>query len=418
VGALLVFLPFGKFAKPQLSLLAALGLLFSAFIYNEQTPFPGTAAVIPVLATALLILSSQKWPPILDGVAQARIIQWLGEISYPLYLWHWPVLVIPSIYWARSLTSVEKVLLLIGTVVLADLTHRFIEEPFRYRKWSSALTFKVSFVSTVALVLAGTAIFSTYSNTINITGTNSDGGKYSLDEIKAKWDNYADGCHLILGQTVSPNCEYGDVTSTRTIVLYGDSHASHWLPALDLIGHENQIKIVSLTKSACPSAEVIKEVDGQYKVAECQAFRDSSIARIASIRPLAVIATGSQPASEPYSNKDGLAWWLKGESVLYQRIHSLTKYPIYISDTPMRTVEVPDCLAAALGAICDIAKKVNPKVADGFLGIDPTPWLCDTSCPALIDGVVTYRDHSHLTIAMSKHLAPNLLAALKRIGAL
>ena len=413
-GALLVFLPFDKFAKPQLALAGGIGLLFATLRFNEQTPFPGTAAIAPVLATTLLILSSQKWPPLFNGVGKSRIVQWLGEISYPLYLWHWPVLVIPSIYWARPLSLIEKFLLLSLTVLLADLTHRFVEEPLRYKRWNNQLTFRVTIVSTLSLVLAGAAIFSSYSNTITI----ADGGKYSLDEIKAKWNNYADGCHLKLGQTVSPICEYGDLTSTRTIVLYGDSHASHWLPALDLIGRENQLKIVSLTKSACPSAEVIKEVDGQYQIAECQAFRDASIARIATIKPLAVIATGSQAATEPNSNKDGLSWWLKGESILYQRIKSLTQYPIYISDTPMRKVEVPDCLAAALGPICDGATKVNPRVAEGLIGINPTPWLCERTCPALIDGIVTYRDHSHLTIAMSKHLAPNLITALKRIGVL
>ena len=103
---------------------------------------------------------------------------------------------------------------------------------------------------------------------------------------------------------------------------------------------------------------------------------------------------------------------------MYERIKSLTEYPIYISDTPMRKVDVPDCLAANLGTICDAATTVNPTVAKGLIGIDPTPWLCGQTCPALIDGIVTYRDHSHLTIAMSKHLAPNLLTALKRIGVL
>lgn len=413
-GALLVFVSFKRFARPQWALVGGIGLIYSCVSYDERTPFPGTAALIPVFATALLLLSSQKWPPLLDRVGNLRLTQWLGAISYPLYLWHWPVLVIPSIYWARPLGTTETVLYLFLTVVLAQATHRYIEEPLRYRKWSNTRTFKASIATTLALVLSGTAIFFTYSNTISV----KDGTKYSLDEIEAKWNNYADGCHLKLGETVSPTCEYGDLTSSRSIVLYGDSHASHWLPALDLIGRQNKIKIVSLTKSACPSAEVIKEVDGQYKVDECQKFRDLSIARIARIKPLAVIATGMQPQYAPNSRVDALGWWLKGESVLFKRVKAHTEYPIYISDTPLRKVSLPDCLVAQRGAICDEATKVNPKVADGLIGINPTPWLCERSCPGLIDGIVTYRDHSHLTIAMSRHLAPNLLAELKRIGLL
>jgi hypothetical protein len=190
------------------------------------------------------------------------------------------------------------------------------------------------------------------------------------------------------------------------------------LPALDLIGRKNNIKIISLTKSGCPSAEVIKEVDGQYSIEDCQGFRDASIARIEKIQPLAVIATGLQPPYEPYSTKDGVAWWIKGEEVLYDRLKSLTDFTIYLTDTPFRRINVPDCLAAGKGEICDDAIKVNPMVAKGLIAIDPTPWLCDRTCPAVIDGIVTYRDHSHLTNAMSEHLAPNLFAALKRIGVL
>lgn len=413
-GSLLVFLPLAKFAKPQLALAGGIGLLFATLRFNEQTPFPGTAAIVPVLATSLLILSSQKWPPLFNGLGNSKVAQWLGEISYPLYLWHWPVLVIPSIYWARALTFIETILLLLSTALLADLTHRFVEQPLRYKKWSDPKTFKITVASTASLILAGTAIFFSYSNTITI----SEGGKYSLDEITAKSVNYTDGCHLKLGQTVSPLCEYGDLTSLRTIVIYGDSHAAHWLPALELIGRQNKIKIVSLTKSACPAAEVIKEVDGQYSIDDCQGFRDAAIARIASIKPMAVIATGLQPIYEPYSKRDGLAWWLKGEEILFNRIKSLTEFPIYLTDTPLRTISVPDCLAAGRGAICDQAREVSPEVAQGLIAINPTPWLCDRTCPAVIDGIVTYRDHSHLTNAMSRHLASDLLASLKRIGAL
>jgi peptidoglycan/LPS O-acetylase OafA/YrhL len=413
-GSLLVFLPLSKFGKPQFALMASIAIVFAAIKFDDQTAFPGTAAIIPVVATSFLILSAQKWPPVMNVIGNNKFTQWLGEISYPLYLWHWPVLVIPSIFWARPLSLIEKILLLLLTLFLSDLTNRFVERPLRYVRWNTQRIFKVTAGATTALVITGTAIFFSYSNTITI----SDGGKYSLDEIVAKSVNFEDGCNLNLGERIAPLCEYGDTNSGQTLVLYGDSHAAHWLPAFDLIGRKNNIKIVSLTKSACPAAEVIKEVDGQYSIEDCQGFRDASIARIEKIKPLAVIDTGLQPPYEPYSTNDGLAWWLKGEEVLYNRLKSLTDFPIYLTDTPFRTINVPDCLAAGRGEICNEATKINPKVAKGFESINPTPWLCDRTCPAVIDGIVTYRDHSHLTNAMSEHLAPKLFASLKRIGVL
>jgi hypothetical protein len=238
----------------------------------------------------------------------------------------------------------------------------------------------------------------------------------SLDDVRSKPKINEDGCHIHIRQTISPRCEYGDLTSDQTIVLYGDSHAAQWFPALDLIGKKRGIKIVSLTKSACPSAEVIKELSSQYDVKDCQAFRDSSVARINKIKPLAVILTGMQPFTAPYSDESARSWWLAGESTVFNRIKSATKFPIYLTDTPLPQIDIPDCLVAGRGAKCDTSRPVAAEVAPGLIPINPTPWLCTDTCPAIVDGIIAYRDKSHLTVEMSKHLARELEIALVRLG--
>jgi hypothetical protein len=267
-------------------------------------------------------------------------------------------------------------------------------------------------IATTLSVALGLTTYSQYSNDITI----ANGTKYSLDEIRSKPINNNDGCHIHIRQTVSPKCEYGDLTSDRTIVLYGDSHAAQWLPALDLIGKKRGIKIVSLTKSACPSAEVVKELSSQYDVKDCQAFRDSSVARINKITPLAVILTGMQPFTAPYSDVSARSWWLAGESKVFNRIKSATKFPIYLTDTPLPQIDIPDCLVAGRGAACDTARPIAAEVAPGLIPINPTPWLCTDICPAIVDGIIAYRDKSHLTVEMSKHLSRELENALLRLG--
>ena len=307
---------------------------------------------------------------------------------------------------------IERIALLSATLVIAGATHRFIEEPLRYRSWNTRRTLIYAGATTLVSVSLGTAIYLSYSNSITISGA----GSYSIDEIRSKPKNNDDGCHIHVRQTVSPLCEYGDTTSNKTIVLYGDSHAAQWLPALDIVGKNRGFKIVSLTKSSCPSAEVIKELSSQYIVADCQEFRDKTIARIAKIRPVAVIMTGMQPSKKPYSNEDALSWWLQGEAKALARIQGSTQFPIYLSDTPLPHRDIPDCLVAGLGSLCDGSTPVNSQVAPGLIGINPTPWLCSDTCPAMIDGIVVYRDQSHLTVAMSEHLAPKLESELARIG--
>ena len=389
-------------------------MLIGAFIFDDATAFPGTAALLPAFAIAILLAIVKQRPVVLQQLSSPRIVQWLGEISYPLYLWHWPVLVLPTVYLDRSLNLFERALLLALTALLADLTHRFVEEPFRYIEWNPRKTLKFSSSITAVAVLLGGLIYNSHSDEI----TFQDGTRYSLTDIRMKPKNNLDGCHIHVGKTVSPKCEYGDVSSKETIVLYGDSHAAQWLPALDIIGRENGIKVVSLTKSACPATEVIKELSSQYRVKDCQDFRDNSIARIRALKPLAVIMTGMQPFTAPYSEEDARPWWLEGEAIAYSRIKDFVQYPIYLNDTPLPQVNVPDCLSAGKGISCDGAKPVPTQVAKGLIPINPTPWLCDRSCKAVVDGVVAYRDKSHISVAMSEHLATKLEQALNEIGVL
>jgi len=411
-GALLVFLPELKKFRPVVALFSFVAICIATLIFDRTTPFPGIAALAPVVATVLLLASRSKWPPLINVIAQSRVTQWLGAISYPLYLWHWPVLVIPAIYLGEELTLLQTLLLLASTILLAGLTHRYIETPMREVKLSDRKVFTFAAIATSASILIGGLTYIQHSNSIAI----DNGFTVSLADVRSKPKINEDGCHIHIRQTVSPRCEYGDLTSDETIVLYGDSHAAQWFPALDLIGKKRGIKIVSLTKSACPSAEVIKELSSQYDVKDCQAFRDSSVARINRIKPLAVILTGMQPFTAPYSDESARSWWLAGESTVFNRIKSATKFPIYLTDTPLPQIDIPDCLVANRGAKCDTSRPVAAEVAPGLIPINPTPWLCTDKCPAVVDGIVAYRDKSHLTVEMSAHLSVQLENALLRLG--
>lgn len=415
-GALLLFVTIEKrarvFAKPQWGFLSILAIGISCLIFNEGTAFPGISALLPVIATALLILSRDKWPPVMNSLSNLSLVQWLGKISYPLYLWHWPVLVIPKIYLSRDLQLLEIAGAFVVILLLADLTNRFIEEPLRYKEIAPLSVFKVTTMATILSVLLGLGITFSYNGNFK----SASGISFNIDEVRKKPIIVDDGCNLKLGSFVSPLCEYGDLTSNQKIFLYGDSHAAQWMPALDQIGKKYGFKLVSLTKSACPAAEVVKEILSQYQVEDCQAFRDSSIKRIEREKPLAVIMTGMQPFTAPYSKVSSRNWWLAGEAKLLSRIKRHTSFPIYLTDTPLPRFDVPNCLASKEILDCDTARPISAEVAPGLIPINPTPWLCKDKCDAVIGGVIAYRDHSHISVAMSEYLAPSLAQELIRIG--
>ena len=412
LGALLVLLPPIK-TKKLVGLLGFIFIIVSAFIFDETTAFPGVNAVLPVLGTVMLISTINSWPPFLNDVANSRMFQWLGEISYPLYLWHWPLLVLPSTYFARPLAIYERILAIIATIILADLTHRFIEEPFRKHKTEPTLVFKRSGVITLVSVLIGTAIIFSSSDKIDVSGIN---GAVSLAQIKARPLVYDDGCHANYAQTKSDECIYADTKSDKTMVLYGDSHAAQWFPALMEIASRSGYRLISLTKSACPSVDTVRLDQGGFKMSRCKQWRINTIKRIQEINPDVLIMSSFQYFAQPPRFTDREQWWNDGQRKLLAEVKNISPHLIYITDTPHPLRDIPACLANYSISKCNTTQRSEDLSISGFNVINPNSWLCSRVCPAVKDGVVAYRDASHISVDIAIALIPRLTQALREQG--
>jgi peptidoglycan/LPS O-acetylase OafA/YrhL len=412
LGALLVLLPPIK-TKKLVGLLGFIFVIASAFIFNETTAFPGLNAVLPVLGTVMLIATINSWPPFLNDVANSRLFQWLGEISYPLYLWHWPLLVLPSTYFARPLAVYERIIAIFATIVLADLTHRFIEEPFRKKKILPTIVFKQSAAITLVSVLIGTTIIFTSSDRINVSGIN---GAVSLAQIKARPLVYEDGCHANYAETKSDACEYAELDSQKTMVLYGDSHAAQWFPALAEIASRSGYKLVSLTKSACPSVDVVRSDQGAFKMSRCKKWREDSIQRIMKMKPDVLVMSSFQYFAQPRQFQDRDKWWDDGQRKLLAQVKNASPNLIYLTDTPHPARDIPACLTNNSISECNKTERSKNLSISGFEVIDPNSWLCSRTCPAVKDGVVAYRDASHISVDIAIALIPRLTQALRDQG--
>ncbi len=412
VGALLLYIPARiKFSQNYLWIALAL-FIYGTFIFRDSTPFPGTAALVPVFATAISMAAVHSWPKVLNRVGTHRVIQWLGEISYPLYLWHWPLLVIPAVYLGRGLHIYEKLICVLATLIFADLTHRFIEEPLRHAQLPAKTVIRGGVIATAISLSMGLAINSSHSDVVTL----ADGSKYSLAEIMKKPLVYDDGCHVNNGETSSPDCTYGLRGAKRKIVLFGDSHAAQWFPTLEKLAEEKGFELISLTKSACPGPAVTKVDTGEYKNKDCFAWREYAFNRIKKINPDAVLVSGFQHFEVPSQYSSRESWWREGEVKTYKSLQGSSQHIIYISDTPHPNRDIPSCIAAGNLDRCNGSERSTPIFSPGYQKINPTSWLCDRNCPGVIDGLVTYRDSSHLSVAMARALSPQLEAALTQLG--
>ena len=109
--------------------LGMIGLLAAAWFFTDATPFPGYAALLPVTATAAIIVAGDtgRADPS-DLVFRLRPVQWIGDVSYSIYLWHWPLVVFAPYVLGHNLKTPELVALVLLCIALAGLSRRYVED--------------------------------------------------------------------------------------------------------------------------------------------------------------------------------------------------------------------------------------------------------------------------------------------------
>jgi hypothetical protein len=239
------------------------------------------------------------------------------------------------------------------------------------------------------------------------------------------------GCHLSRVGLRSKPCIYGDTTSPTTVVLFGDSHAAYWFPALDQISYQQHWRLVDLTKDGCPAAEVNIAAwfrhGGPYP--ECTDWRSSAMAQIAAIHPALVIISEARylevPEARPLAGVPtghGGAW-LDGLGAIFQFLNRAAGHVVFISDVPTPGEAPPQCVAKHVSDVraCDTGlaaatRLPDVKSAEHALAdrdqvdwIDPTPWFCaTTTCPAIVGNLLLYRNVAHMEPAWSRFISPVL----------
>ena len=424
----------GALAWAGLAAVAVAGVALTA-----EMPYPGLAALLPTAgAVALLYGGAAPSGPV--RLLAAAPLRFLGKISYSLYLWHWPLLVLPLMFLERALTGVEVVASVAAAIGVSWLSWRFVEQPFRYGDRSrratswSAIRVGVAGILSVALFTQGLAA-ALPSSAVAVQPTPSPSGSPVASDgpitlpadltpslASARDDEErlrGDGCLAFERVTTPPNCVYGVKGSAITIALVGDSHASHWFPAIEAIALERGWRLLTFVKVSCSFTTLVQRnlaLKREYR--ECTAFNEATVARLNQIKPALTIIVNRRtfrPIEENITS--ALAGAALGEMVA--RIPGATAILV---DTPDPGRDVPACLSkhpsdirACLFTQDDadnreigIAERVAADVSGARL-IDLTANICtEWPCSPISGSVLIYRDEDHMTETFSRSLAAPL----------
>jgi peptidoglycan/LPS O-acetylase OafA/YrhL len=426
--------------------LGIVAVLTAGAVFSISTAFPGTAALLPVLGTGALLLAGagyHRW-----GVSSALRVSWLraiGRISYAWYLWHWPFLVIGAVVFGSRLDLWQSVALVGLSWVPAYLTYRFVENPIRAKNARTAVgpfsTRRGAAVLgasvTGAAIAAGLMLTSWPSSSepsLSLAQEGSESvadlrtdpaaptsGKLTPTIADARDDipkSYPDGCHLQVLDTVSGPCEYGDPSGARRVILWGDSHAAQWLPALHKVGVGEGWVVVNRAKSSCPlggsSAVLDKPFNRAYT--ECKDWLATVQVEIAASPPDLVIVSGYQPTLPADDGAGQPEVWSQAMAADLAMLSQTGTSVIVLGDTPYMGIDVPTCLAKAgtQNQACSKPRAdVQPNSADRIAAnIAEVPYLnmsdsiCGADlCEAIRFGRVVWRDQHHLTASYAAALS-------------
>jgi peptidoglycan/LPS O-acetylase OafA/YrhL len=450
-------------------------VVVSAFLYTEETAFPGYAALLPVLGSAAIIAGGTSAP---RGGAVSILGTWpfqqIGKYSYSWYLWHWPVLMIVPHMLDTEPNIPLDLGLAAGSLVLAIGSYHLVENPSRNQAWVkskarrglavglalscfAALIAQAGITKPPQLAKGAPAV-----DTTRVVAA-SAGPEAELRRIIAasvgvgelpvnitpkvegarrdKPDYYAVNCHLEYLETSAPGpCVFGDPAGKRTVYLFGDSHAAHWFPAMDAIAKQRGWQLMVRTKSACHAASVRTFSTALKRdYTECPVWRAQVLAEIKQAKPYLVVVSSSGNDGNPLLDAAGNRLeapaatvdplWATGWDTTFRAIKGARTTMVQIRDTPWPGHDAPECVAehsrrisrCVVPAADSIALPDRQVLVDrtartnGVRVVDPVPWFCTADvCPAVVGNVLVWRDDDHITTKYASMLVPLLSARLPK----
>ena len=431
-------------------------ILVSVLVYHDGLPFPGFIAAVPVLGTLMVIWAgspSVRWSA--TWLASRAPVQFLGDISYSLYLWHWPLIIVMPFIIGHDIGWRTKIAIFSVALLLAWLTKIIVEDPVRSRGFFAARGPAVTFagmVVAVAIVAAGTTggyayvqrqVDATAAEAKEIAngdvscfgaaGFDTDCVDPRLDGVlvpepvplEDRSDAFLDGC---VGNDQTSElipCSYGSTEADATVVaLVGDSHAAMWLPAIEQIATSKNWRIELFVKNGCAyTAAKLEKDNPRYEV--CEEWKDKVDVAIADLDDLSIMFTSYRSNILKESEKKVAKGFEERWQPIVDRdvkLYAIADIPqmdadgVLCVDTNQESGDYSSCDVArdvAFEDVTDAQKTAAKAVGATYLSLNP--YLCSSeTCFMVIGHVMVYYDRFHVTATYARTVGPYLQKAMSK----
>jgi peptidoglycan/LPS O-acetylase OafA/YrhL len=445
----------------------ALLIVASDFHFTASTLFPGWIAIIPVIGTlAVLVVSIVGAPGVLHKIVSFRPITWTGDISYSLYLWHWPIIVFAPVIFGKLIPLRVSLPLLALAFALAWLTKILVEDPIRLGKLARVRPLYSYAVGAALVILSVVISLVPYQNfqgqvataaalsqkletqsldvNANCFGANAvlnapAGGCPESHQISAAqshvsqwlefipppsngdWAATWSGCPTANSAKLAP-CYFGPSDAKFNVAVVGDSHGFQWANAILPLAQKNKWRLSINWFAGCgilePGPDIGHIGDGEDSPT-CVAWEKAALNHVVSDPKINVVVMSAFTQKFTHGGAPIMSGIQQGYKDAFTRILDAGKQVIVVADTPLPQKNVPECLAAsnvkddpcttplsfALNddPMVDAAKAIhNPSIHV----VDLHSVFCDTICHSVVGGIPAYKDGHHLTTPFLETLTP------------
>lgn len=429
-------------------------IISCGFVLDGARLFPGVWTLWPVIGTILVLSGAgSPSPPGPGRLLDTPLLRWIALISYPLYLWHWPLLIFYLQLRDQQAIGWRGGALVLGvSVLLAWLTVLLVESPIsRVRHRASGLRLLAVPVALLAVIVIPTSATvarldaqqaaeleaaskpsAEHIGALALTDSDPSGEVAFIPSVGTAANDlppiYADGC--VQNWRNEPDlsevliCESTVERPSRTIVMSGGSHTLQWYPALKAVAVQENWAILVVDKDGCRLLDPLAAASDEANEANeaCLAWNAAAVPRIIDLDPDAVFTVGTLTAHDG----SGAEVVLRSQITAWSEFDKAGIPVIAVRDTPRFDFNVPECVAENSGDpnVCGTDRPSTYSGADpldsaglpeSVVAIDLSEGFCISErCPPVIGNVLVYRDDDHMTATYARTLAPALRGELER----
>jgi peptidoglycan/LPS O-acetylase OafA/YrhL len=434
---------------------AGLGLFgISVYVLQESgsiggVVYPSWLALAPTLAGVMLIVSGTGAYSRLSRILSIRPLTYVGDLSYSLYLWHWPVLII-GMEAIGGRTPEIRVALVALAFGLSVLSFYLVENPIRHAR-PLAKRPKLSLALGAALVAAVVPTVAYASHTESLDTVVAEPARSApsgvapaadLTKIRPALDTAEQdalplkdmGCQIEFDPTAVPPwkaCTFADKNSDKQVLVLGDSISGAIAPAVIKAGEQARWAVTVWSKGRCPMADITKydaKLGGAYD--ECDTFREAALLEVERRKPDVVVLAMSRGSSDHVAvdgknvgDAEATELATRGMERTVNRLRA-SGIRVVLADSPNRSRFLTTaCLAKKRDVDkCTFPPNTTPSIMQttaramgdnvGFVEANAT--VCPDRCYPVVGNIVVYRDKIHFTKTFARTLSDDFLKAINK----